>query len=110
MFVAGALEPDADLPLMVLVATVGNTLGGMTSWLIGRVLPGVKPEHPRVAAALVRLRRYGPMALLASWVPIIGDPLCVAAGWLRIGWLTSLLYMAIGKGIRYVLLALIVGG
>ena len=85
----------------IVVATVANTLGGMTSYGIGRVLPA-KPEKSK---ALTWLQRYGEWMLLLSWVPLIGDALCVAAGWLRINpWLT-LLMLAIGKGARYLAIA-----
>ena len=60
-------------------------LGGMISYGIVRVLPA-KPEKNK---ALTWLQRYGEWMLLLSWVPLIGDALCVAAGWLRINpWLT----------------------
>ena len=85
----------------IVVATVANTLGGMTSYGIGRVLPA-KPEK---SIALTWLQRYGEWMLLLSWVPLIGDALCVAAGWLRINpWLT-LLMLAIGKCARYLAIA-----
>lgn len=84
----------------IFVATIGNTLGGMTSYAIGRFFPN-KTE----GKALAWLRRYGEWTLLLSWVPLIGDALCVAAGWLRINaWLT-LLMLALGKCARYLLLA-----
>jgi len=44
----------------------------------------------------------GPPALLLSWLPIVGDPLCAVAGWLRLPWLPCMIYMAIGKFLRYV--------
>jgi membrane protein YqaA with SNARE-associated domain len=44
----------------------------------------------------------GPPALLLSWLPIVGDPLCAVAGWLRLPWLPCIVYMAIGKFLRYV--------
>ncbi len=89
--------------LAVAVATVGNTLGGMSSYLIGRLLPG--DQQTGHAAALGRLQRYGSPALLASWVPIIGDPLCVAAGWLRMNPWTAAGFMALGKAARYAVIA-----
>ena len=85
----------------ILVATLGNTLGGMTSYAIGRVFPN-KVE----GKALGWLGRYGEWLLLLSWVPLIGDALCVAAGWLRINPWLALLMLAIGKGARYLLLGL----
>ena len=82
------------------IATLGNTLGGMTSYAIGRVLPN-KADNK----ALVWLRRYGEWTLLLSWVPVIGDALCVAAGYLRINPWLALLMLAVGKCARYLGLA-----
>jgi membrane protein YqaA with SNARE-associated domain len=85
----------------ILVATIGNTLGGMTSYLIGRIVP-----NRAEGKALAWLKRYGEWVLLLSWVPLIGDALCVAAGWLRINPWLALLMLAIGKCARYLVLAL----
>ena len=86
------------------VATVGNTLGGMTSYAIGRVVPegGGERLAPR---ALALARKYGVAALLFSWVPVIGDALCVASGWLRHDWRLAACAIAAGKLARYVVLA-----
>jgi membrane protein YqaA with SNARE-associated domain len=84
----------------VAVATVGNTLGGLTSYLLGRFLPKPKPYR-----ALRWLSRYGPAALLLSWVPVIGDGLCVASGWLRQNVVVAVLFIALGKFARYWALA-----
>ena len=65
----------------IAVATLGNTLGGATTYGIGRLLPRRAAPSER---ALAWVRRYGALALLLSWVPIVGDALCVAAGWLRV--------------------------
>lgn len=84
----------------IAIATLANTLGGMSSYLIGRLLPRKLDSR-----ALQWLQRHGEWALLLSWVPVVGDALCVAAGWLRLnGWI-SLLMLAVGKFARYVLLA-----
>ena len=82
------------------VATLGNTLGGLTSYAIGRIVPRSKPTK-----ALETLQRYGAPALLLSWVPFVGDPLCVAAGWLRFNVWLSAFFMAVGKFGRYVAVA-----
>ena len=84
----------------IAVATLGNTLGGMSSYLIGRIIPQ-KRELPGLPAA----RRYGSPVLLLSWVPFIGDPLCVAAGWLRLNPWHSALFIALGKFARYLVIA-----
>ena len=65
---------------------------------------GPDPEHATRAdqRALNWLRRFGAKACLLSWLPIVGDPLCAVAGWLRLPFWPCLFYMAIGKFIRYV--------
>lgn len=78
------------------VATLGNTLGALTSYGIGRVIPPGKPLK-----GLDAVQRYGSPVLLLSWVPILGDPLCVAAGWLRLNVWSATLFIAVGKFARY---------
>ena len=90
------------LVLAVAVATLGNTLGGMTTYAIGRLLPQRAPQASRPVAWV---RRYGALTLLLSWVPIAGDALCAAAGWLRVPALPALAAMAAGKLARYVVVA-----
>lgn len=85
----------------VSVATVGNTLGALTSYLIGRFLPKTK----RHINAIEWLRRWGYFALLLSWLPIVGDALCVAAGWLRMNPWWATLSIAVGKFGRYLVVA-----
>jgi membrane protein YqaA with SNARE-associated domain len=102
---AGVLstKPHLYWPALAVV-TVGNTLGGMSSYLIGRLLP-----QRAELKGLKWVQSYGSPALLAAWVPIIGDPLCVAAGLLRIDpWLAAL-FMAIGKFARYFAIAALFG-
>jgi len=82
------------------VATIGNTLGGMTSYLLGRMIPN--RAH---GTAIIYLHKHGYWALLFSWLPLIGDALCVAAGWLRFDPWLSFALLAIGKLFRYLLLA-----
>jgi len=93
------LHPEQVLAALC-VATLGNTLGGMSSYLIGRVLPQ-KKDLPGLPA----MRKYGAPALLLSWVPILGDPMCVAAGWLRLNPWLAVLYIALGKLTRYAAIA-----
>ncbi|MGQ0579755.1 MAG: YqaA family protein [Betaproteobacteria bacterium] len=83
------------------VATLGNTLGGMSSYLIGRLVPTSKIGAP----ALSRVQRYGTPVLLLSWVPLIGDPLCIAGGWLRLNPWWAALFIALGKFGRYGVIA-----
>jgi membrane protein YqaA with SNARE-associated domain len=93
------LHPD-QLWAALAVATLGNTLGGMSSWLIGRLIPPTRPLK-----GLEIVRRWGSPVLLLSWVPLLGDPLCVAAGWLRLNPWWSVLFIALGKFARYWVIA-----
>lgn len=87
--------------LLLVVATVGNTLGGMTGWLIGRAIPAGGLDRPEGRRAVEQVRRWGSPVLLLSWMPVVGDPLCLAAGWLRCAWPAALAYILTGKGVRY---------
>jgi membrane protein YqaA with SNARE-associated domain len=87
--------------LAVLVATLGNTMGGMTSYGIGRLIP--QKELNTRAVHLVK--RYGAAATALAWLPLVGDALCVAAGWLRMNWLAVLAFMAAGRLARYIVVA-----
>ena len=90
------------------VATLGNTLGGLSSWLIGWWLGRRFPHHglqeERQRQALERVARYGSPVLLLSWLPVIGDPLCLAAGWGGVRLLHATFYIALGKALRYAVL------
>lgn len=111
----------------VLVATLGNTLGGAISYGMGRgawqvvrawdrakVPPAAEPAQGLVAEPLPTptggrwhawcvswLERLGPRALFFAWLPAVGDPLCAVAGFLRFAFWPSVFYMAIGKFLRY---------
>ncbi len=97
------LDPTLFWPAIA-VATLGNTVGGMVDWWMGRC---AQVAAQRVTAGRARLKalelleRLGPKACLLSWLPIVGDPLCAVAGWLRLPFWPCALYMLIGKAARY---------
>jgi membrane protein YqaA with SNARE-associated domain len=97
--------PAADL---VAVASVGNTLGAMTTWATGWFLAPLRVQalgDARRRRAVGMMRRWGCALLLLSWLPVVGDGLCFAAGWLRFSVTRSLLYIALGKTLRYAVIA-----
>lgn len=97
------LNPELFWPA-VLVATAGNTLGGAVTWWMGYGAERAyeKLVHkPHEARVLQWLKRFGPKACLLSWLPVVGDPLCAVAGWLRLPFWPCLVYMGIGKFARY---------
>jgi membrane protein YqaA with SNARE-associated domain len=106
LLAAGQGEPV----LLVAVATIGNVLGSFANWTVGRYLAHLRdrPWFPVGPEAYNRatdwVGRYGVWSLLLSWVPVIGDPLTLAAGLLRVPPLPFLLLVAISKAGRYVAL------
>jgi membrane protein YqaA with SNARE-associated domain len=90
-----------EAALAVAVATIGNTAGGMTSYAIGRLIPQKKLN----LKAIDWVKRYGAAATALAWLPLIGDALCVAAGWLRMNWLAVLAFMTAGRLARYIVVA-----
>lgn len=99
LFALLKLHPEQTVPALIL-ATIGNTLGGMTTYAMARLLPQkLVPQKSAVVA------RHGAPALILAWAPLVGDALCAAAGWLRLPWLPCALWMALGKGLRYLFVA-----
>ena len=100
-FVFGLVKLNPELFWSaILVATAGNTMGGAISWWMGYGAHRVadKYSHSRHhVKALAVLERLGPKACLLAWLPVVGDPLCAVAGWLRLPFWPCVLYMAIGK-------------
>ncbi|MCY4612764.1 MAG: DedA family protein [Nitrospira sp.] len=100
-----AVRDAYDPWLLLAVATTGNTLGGMSTWAVGRFFgwryPASRFTQPRYDRPLRWLQRWGSPALLLSWVPVVGDSLCLAGGWLRVYWLAALVWIAVGKAARY---------
>ena len=97
------LDPALFWPAIA-VATAGNTLGGALTWWMGYGAEKLyeRVQHkPAEARVLKWLERFGAKACLLSWLPVVGDPLCGVAGWLRLPFWPCVFYMAIGKFARY---------
>jgi membrane protein YqaA with SNARE-associated domain len=100
-----------DALVLVAVATVGNTLGSVVNWGLGRGIERLRhrpwfPLSPaRYAAASRLFTRYGTWTLLFAWLPVVGDPLTVVAGALRVRLLPFVLLVASGKAARYAAIA-----
>ncbi|MDE5428728.1 YqaA family protein, partial [Raoultella ornithinolytica] len=100
MLLTGASQPWA----LVLIATIGNSLGGVTNVILGRLFPLRKTSRWQEKAT-GWLKRYGAVTLLLSWAPVIGDLLCLLAGWMRISWGPVLFFLCLGKALRYIVIA-----
>lgn len=120
LYAMSASGAYASMPLLV-NATIGNTLGGVITYGVGFAL-----QHALLSrrakwsmrlqkyftlrpSALARARRWGPLCLLFSWMPVVGDPLCLAAGYLRLAFWRCALMILIGKFLRYLALLWLFG-
>lgn len=85
-----------------LSVSIANTLGSLVSYTLGRLIPNT----PKNNQALTLLKKHGTFILFFSWLPFIGDALPLAAGWLRLSFLWSTVWILMGKTVRYGLLLL----
>lgn len=102
VLVAMLLSDQSSL-VLVLTATMGNSLGGLTNVILGRFFPLRKTSRWQEKAT-GWLKRYGAVTLLLSWMPVVGDLLCLLAGWMRISW-GPVIFLCLGKALRYVAVA-----
>lgn len=107
----GALLLDYSPWTVILVATLGNTIGGMTCYLLGWLCKWswiekyLKIKEENLEKAHQKVEKYGSFAALLTWIPIIGDPIALAMGLMRTRVIPTTLLMFIGKGIRYMVVA-----
>ena len=93
-----------DILALVFFATLGNGLGSLTTYGIGRWMPNFDPKNHRTLWVTNQIKRYGAITLLLSWLPVVGDLFCAIAGWLRLNFVTSSVFIFLGKLVRYVAL------
>lgn len=102
--------PPAEL---VITATLGNFLGACTSYLIGTwgsdffIRKILRISDSQLARSRNIYEKYGAWSLLLSWLPVVGDPLCVLGGIFRVSFLRFTLLVFVGKFCRYAILALL---
>lgn len=109
----GALVASGDhaVWLLVSIATIGNVLGSLMNWWLGLYVEHFKDRRwfPVSEAALDRasnwFAKYGLWSLLLSWLPIIGDPLTLFAGVMRVRFVPFLILVTLGKLARYIMIA-----
>jgi len=105
-----------NIPIIILVATAGNYLGAVTNYYIG--MKGsktvfhkiIKFDDKKIKKAAEKLKKYGPLVLFFSWLPIIGDPLTFVAGLLRYDFKKFTFYVILGKLFRYIVVVFITLG
>ena len=93
--------------LTVVIATVGNTLGGMINYWLAYGTHQALAKDRQTPRLLLWFEKLGPKTLFFSFLPVLGDPLTAIAGWLKLPWLPCLLWQALGKFLRYVLLTVL---
>ncbi len=112
----GTMHNDNISPasLLVLVATTGNTLGAVLNFFLGRYLLHLQNKKwfpinkKSLDKASTIFQKYGVWSLLLSWMPIIGDPLTLVAGVLKVSFPLFLLLVTVGKALRYISVILII--
>jgi membrane protein YqaA with SNARE-associated domain len=90
--------------LLLLVATVGNTIGAWTTWIMGHWIATKKHSEAfeqKHAESIRAMRKWGTPLLLLSWLPLVGDGFCLVGGWLRLALIPSMVLIALGKLGRY---------
>ncbi len=101
-------QGESSLFVLLVVASVANTAGGFLTYWMGRWaeqgVERLRHRPPPSSTVNHYVRRWGYPVLLLSWLPVVGDGLCLAAGWLQLRWLPSLLFIFVGKALRYSLL------
>jgi membrane protein YqaA with SNARE-associated domain len=105
------LSQDFDPWICLLTATVGNSLGGLTNYFLGKLGNplwfkrfGVKEE--KLLSFEHRIQKYGYWLAFFSWVPIIGDPMTIALGFFRVPFWKVTFLIVLGKFLRYLVLVL----
>ena len=104
---------SAPILALLLSAIIGNSLGSLTTYWVGRWFPKADFSHSnnkKVRWVFSKISQYGELTLLLSWLPVVGDLFCAVAGWFRLNWLSSLIYIIIGKTLRYLFLLYLVIG
>lgn len=108
VLVALLFERPSDSVTLFAVATIGNTLGSVVNWLLGRGFLHFADRRwfpvsqRQLDSASNWFRKYGRWSLLLAWFPIVGDALTVIAGALRVGIIPFVTLVAIGKALRYI--------
>ena len=109
------LLTDADVFLLWLSATAGNTLGAIVNWALGKYLLHFQDKawfpfkEDKLAKAQAAFQRFGQWSLLFTWLPIIGDPLAFLAGTMNVRFPLFVVLVALGKGLRYGVIVFLVG-
>lgn len=109
----GMLAMGYDMWILLLAASLGNTLGGYTSFFLGKLGKWewlekyAKVKRAKVESWRTKISNYGSVLALLTWLPFIGDVIAVALGFFRLKFWQVAIFMAIGKTLRYLTIAII---
>ncbi len=109
----GSLLAGGDAVTVVVVATLGNFLGGVTTYYIGHlgrwewIEKYLRVSREKLERQGAIINKYGSLIALMSWLPVVGDVITVALGFYRVNFITSSIYMFIGRAARFIVWALI---
>ena len=106
LFLLLMLSQGYDPWMCLIVATIGNSLGGLTNYGIGRLgnlkwLMKVGVTEKKLEKSCFKIQKYGGWLAFFSWIPILGDPLIVCLGYFRVSFLRVLILLVFGKLLRY---------
>ncbi len=110
-FLYWVIQESSSMAIPLLIATAGNVLGACVNWYLGRQILRFKDRRwfyfdaKQIARAQRGFQRYGQWTLLLAWLPIIGDPLTLIAGMMKVRFRVFLLLVTLGKASRYLLIA-----
>jgi len=112
LFFAYLVQFPENVWALIAVASVGNIFGGILNWHIGYFAKNAKDsmlheKNSPTSKLSSFLRQFGSKSLIFSWLPIIGDPLTVFAGWSKLPFWPCCIYMMIGKSLRYMFIAFV---
>ncbi len=108
-----ALLAGGDVVWVLVSATVGNFLGGVTTYYLGYlgrwewIEKYLRISHAKLERQSAKIKKYGSLMALMSWLPILGEVITVALGFYRVNFVTSSIYMFVGRALRFILWALI---
>lgn len=109
LLLIGMLKNNYSVFNCVLIATIGNSLGGVTNYFIGKIgnplwLKKVGMKETKIIKQQSIIQKYGAWLALVSWIPIIGDPLMIAIGFYRVPFIPFIILLVVGKAARYLVI------